>query len=241
MGPLEKKLVEQIYTPVYFDRLPENVRAWGSRFLISRCPEKAEDVRILFLNDNPGNFVLNEAPDKPVMTDCDFWFEEDWGDGNGGREVFRRFFYLISRKAEDDGWSYSRQFHELNNQITIIPTGKVLGAYGVPLRTKNEDLLPKTVKNLAFRLWKKILDDVLKPKIVFTTGKIPYDIVCAVLGAGAAPEKRIPTGWGNVSYKYREARGVKIVSLPQLTRYRLFCSNKPEIVSAVDVLMSRIF
>ena len=239
MRALEQRLIEDFYKPLYFNKLSSAEQRQGNRFLITPCPEKVE---IVFLNDNPGPFLGNEVPNKASMPEeCPFWFEEDWGKSNGKRECFRRAIYLISRKSREKGWTYSRQFYDLKNEISNIPAGYVLGAYAIPLRTESEKDLTDRVENLSRCLWTEIFNKVLKPKNIFATGKKPYDMICDIFGVRKEKDVSVSSGWGSVKFQYRDAGGTKIIFLPQMTRFRLFCSEKENIVAAIDDLMDRVF
>ena len=229
MNQLETNLNEKYkkYLEKYYENFPEAKRP-GNRFLISKCPEKKEDVKILFLNLNPSSKDGNT--DETFNTDKNFWFDEYWGPGEKDKIYFQRCLYWITERYENPEWSYKKQLeneHKKNDPYSGISTKNILCAYYGPLRTGKWEEIPNPLKDASYDLWKSILSGnkpLLAPEYIFTTGKVPYENICKIL---ATDETSSCSGWPG--YNFSKTDDTKIIGLPQLTRFKIFCQTEKHI------------
>ena len=142
-----------LYENLYFNKLTPDQKKQGNRFLISPCPDTADNVQLLFLNLNPQKKKDGEDKNIHCMEDTkfDYWFDEGWPKS----KHFRNLFYVIGKKLENKKWSYkdyhqekeksSNLFDDVNSKD--IKSEKILSAYAYPSRTRKEsDLTDKQKK-----------------------------------------------------------------------------------------------
>lgn len=158
-----KEILLSHYKNTYFEKLNDIQKNQGNRFLISPCPDTADNVQLLFLNLNPQKKKDGEDENIHCMEDTkfDYWFDEGWPKS----KHFRNLFYVIGKKLEDPKWSYEGKHERIDwDNLTSkkIYSKKILSAYAYPLRTHDEDALKEMTRIMKDDIKEEIEEEIEK-------------------------------------------------------------------------------
>lgn len=129
-----------------------------------------------------------------------------------------------------------KQVQAIFERLGVSPE-KVLAGNFVPFRSPDWHSLKQPAQALEFGrlLWRDVLS-IAKPRVIITMGALVTKEMAAMLGV--KPIQKIPIGWGSVSASRSGAKGVTLIGLPHLSRYRVM--GRHESREGVDRLFAGI-
>lgn len=185
----------------------------GWRFLYSPASVLSR-ADVAFIGLNPGG---SNPEAEMFATDAGsaYWTER-WGGAECGQSPLQKQVLAI--------------FDRLSVEAEMVLAGNL-----VPFRSPDWQSLNQRDQSLEFgkQLWRDVLSSA-KPRIVVTMGGIVTKEIAAILQIKAI--HRFSIGWGNVSASRGKERGVTLIGLPHLSRYRIFGRNGSR--EAVDRLFA---
>lgn len=171
-----------------------------------------------FLGLNPGGRGETEGHGVFAMDRGSAFVLESWANHPPGRSPLQQ------------------QVLGLFERLGVAPQSCLAGNL-VPFRSPSWAALPDRRRALAFGagLWQMIFARA-RPRLVVTMGAETGRVARALLGA--SPTRQRPLGWGRVCAREADFPGGRIVSLPHLSRYRVF--GRPASEAALGQLFDRI-
>lgn len=176
----------------------------GWRFLYSPVAV-LERADVAFIGLNPGG--AEPEPDRLAMDSGSAYCDEVWWDD-----------YAAGCSPLQE------QVRALFAQLGVAPDAVLAGNF-VPFRSADWQSLNSPDASLALgrELWREVLAQA-GTRVVVTMGTVTRNELAALLGIEELNYH--DTGWGRVRAARGSANGVTLVSLPHLSRYRLF--GRPE-------------
>lgn len=110
----------------------------------------------------------------------------------------------------------------------------------IPFRSPGEKALPTKAFTFGRNLWRTVFS-YWQPQYVLTYGDTARDEISALLGRWTG-EKTFDCGWKGKQLTLREFdRGVRLLALPHLSRFRIFGRSESEagIAAAFDALVAQ--
>lgn len=190
----------------------------GWRFLYGPARTLTSRPRLAFVGLNPGGAV--HQPPVPSVEEGNAYRVERWG-GDGGLNPLQVQIGLL----------YAGLAERLESASPADLMDATLAVNFCPFRSPSWEALPKPAESVRFsrELWQSILT-IARPRVFLCLGDLASRHLGQVLELGgwtrAGPPRRLPAGWGSVSYgvtSYAVGRDTAlIVRLPHLSRFGIF-------------------
>ncbi|MFN0113359.1 MAG: uracil-DNA glycosylase family protein [Paracoccaceae bacterium] len=158
-------------------------------------------ARVAFLGLNPGGDSPEPHRDGIARPSGSAYVEEEWKGFRPGMAPLQK------------------QVLALFEKLRVAPE-RVLAGNIVPFRSPDWKSLPHKdhALRLGYEVWRQLLV-AAKPELVIAMGSDAHEPVLKLTGASAV--RSVPLGWGNVRVVAADAPGLRVVTLPHLSRYRV--------------------